>query len=65
MKMEGMVAEVRSVSDLHNFTVSLSEEGWRIVTVLDVSADRGSGARFLIVAQREPELVVTVADNGR
>lgn len=62
MKMDGGVFEARSVHELDQQVIAFSAEGWRIISVLDRSTAHDD--RFLIVAQREPELVITVADNG-
>lgn len=58
MKLDGGVFEARSVHELDQNVIAFSAEGWRIITVIDRSTAHDD--RFLIVAQREPEIKITV-----
>lgn len=56
MKLEGYTGAFHRESQLEQAVRDLSEEGFRIVAVLDRSTPHND--RFLVVAQREPEVRV-------
>lgn len=51
MKLEGGVFLARSVGELDQYVISLSSEGWRIISVIDRSTQIDDS--FLIISQRE------------
>lgn len=51
MKLEGGVFLARSVGELDQHVISLSSEGWRIISVIDKSNQFQDS--FLIISQRE------------
>ena len=53
MKLEGGVFAVRSIGELDQWVISLSSEGWRIISVVDRSTPINDS--FLIISQREVE----------
>lgn len=60
MQLDGGVFEARSVHELDQNIIAFSAEGWRIITVIDRSTTLDD--RFLIVAQREPEIKIEGSD---
>jgi hypothetical protein len=58
MKLEGYTGAFHSEEQVGRAVQNLSEEGFRIVAVLDRSTQYAN--RFLIVAQREPEVQISV-----